>query len=319
MPVLARRIASWSTLLPAPVRTGLRRSGVQYVASYLARYRQVHAPDRFAGTLVGLAERYAAAGPAEREALLRRFDAVLDSLVLPNGVAKTTYRRRQNAALAAFLERPERPPDGSPLRVLDLPSSSGASSLDTLALLRTRYPIGAYVLGDLCQEVYLDPETGCVYDAAGRLLQVRTPGGFFSLYRSFSGGDAYSPLTRAALLPLALRARRLRRRHALAPGRGLVPLPLVHPGVQELARGGQVTIRDMDVFALDAEGEFDLAISFNLLQRSYFPPERIALGTRSLARALADGGFLLTGNSESFGIARKRGGRLEWLHREGEW
>lgn len=319
MSAVAHRIAHWSRLLPGPVRAVLRRSGAQYLAGYLLRYSHVHAPGRFAGTLPDLAERYRSAGPGEREALLARFDAIIESLVLPNGVAKTTYRRRQNAALAAFLERPERPADGSPLRVLDLPSSSGVASMDNLALLRTRYDVRQYVLADLCQEVYLDPEAGCVYDAGGRLLQVRTQGGYFSIYRLFSGGDAYSALTRVALLPFSLRARRLRRRHARPHVNGLVPIPLVHPQVQELARRGEVSVRSMDVFAMDAENEFDLVLSFNLLQRSYFPPEQIALGTASLARALAEGGFLLTGNTESFGIAQKHEGRLEWLHREGEW
>ena len=319
MSAVAHRLANWSGRLPAPLRSVLRRSGVQYLASYLLRYRAAHAPDRFAGTLPDLAERYRSAAAGEREALLRRFDAVVESLVLPNGVAKTTYRRRQNGALAAFLDRPERPPVASPLRVLDLPSSTGAASLDNLALLRTRYDVRAYVLADLCQDVYLDPAAGCVYDAEGRLLQVRTRGGFFSIHRLFSGGDAYPALARVALLPLSLRARILRRRHARSTVRGLVPIPLVHPEVQELARRGEMSVRGMDVFAMDAEDEFDLVLSFNLLQRTYFPPERIELGTRNLARALAEGGFLLTGNTESFGIAQKRGGRLEWLHRVGEW
>lgn len=318
MSAAAQRIASWSGLLPAPLRVGLRRSGVQYLAGYLARYRQVHAADRFAGTLPALAQRYALADPAGRDELMRRFDAVLDSLVLPNGVRKTTYPRRQSGALAAFLARPERPPDGAPLRVLDLPSSSGAASLDTLRLLRARFRVDMYVLADLCQEVWLDDAAGCVYDGEGRLLQVRTRSGFFSIHRSFSGGDAYSALTRVALLPFALRARRLARTHP-RPARELVPIPLVHPEVQEMAGRGEVRVRSMDVFAMDVREEFDLVVSFNLLQRSYFTVDEIEAGTRSLTRAVVDGGFLLTGNSESFGIARKVDGRLCWLHREGDW
>src|SRR5207244_3122655 len=100
----------------------------------------------------------------ERERLLRQFDAILDSLVLPNGVKKTSFARRLDAALTAFLARPERPPNGSSIRVLDLPSSSGVASLDSRALLASAYDIAEYVLADRYQVVYLDPNSSCVYD-----------------------------------------------------------------------------------------------------------------------------------------------------------
>ena len=165
-----RLTAAWNAL-PAPSRSVLRRSGIPYVGSYLASYRARYGPERFAGTLPALVDEYhRSTGPA-REVLAWRFHDVLDSLVLPNGVRKTTWPRRHQHAVEAFLARADRPPDGTPLRVLDLPCSSGAASRDTRALLERCYGIRTWVLADLCMEVRLDADRGCVYDAAGELLR----------------------------------------------------------------------------------------------------------------------------------------------------
>lgn len=313
-----RLTAAWNAL-PAPSRSALRRSGIPYVGSYLASYRARYGPDRFAGSLPALVDEYhRSAGPA-RDVLAWRFHDVLDSLVLPNGVRKTTWPRRHQHAVEAFLARADRPPDGTALRVLDLPCSSGAASLDTRALLERCYGIRAWVLADLCMEVRLDADRGCVYDAAGELLQVRTRRGFFAVHRPHAGGDAFSTLSALALLPFTVRSAYLRRRHRLRPEQPLVPLRLLHPDVEAEVKTGRFTAREMDVFRLDGAGEFDLVFSFNLLQRSYFTEPEIEQGLRSVTGVMAEGGFLLWGNTESFGIARKLDGRLQTLQQDGNW
>ena len=82
---------------------------------------------------------------------------------------------------------------------------------------------------------------------------------------------------------------------------------------------GRFTAREMDVFRMEDAGEFDLVVSFNLLQRSYFTEPEIERGLQSLTGAMAEGGFLLWGNTESFGIARKTEGRLQTLQQDGNW
>ena len=57
---------------------------------------------------------------------------------------------------------------------------------------------------------------------------------------------------------------------------------------------------------------YDLILSFNLLQRSYCPPDIIEAGVRNLAASLCEGGLLIIGNEwESLRAAfKKPDGRL---------
>ena len=43
-------------------------------------------------------------------------------------------------------------------------------------------------------------------------------------------------------------------------------------------------------------GRYDLILSFNLLQRSYYPPDIIEAGVQNLAASLCEGGLLIIGN-----------------------
>jgi hypothetical protein len=153
-----------------------------------------------------------------------------------------------------------------------------------------------------------------VFDEAGNLLQVGLGRQFFSIYRAHVCGDIYTWLTRVLLLPLDLYASYLKKRYPYTESAENRRIRVVHPDVE--ARVSDVLqLAKMDVFE-GFNGPYDLILSFNLLQRTYFPPERIALGVENLGRALAEGGLMMIGNTESFVVLRKRGGQLLSLLRE---
>jgi hypothetical protein len=305
----------WSAC-PGGLRRALLRTGVPYLVAFLARYRRAHSLANFAGSLPELKADYQR-GPAERRpALSVRFDAIVDALVMPNGVRKTTYSRRQEEVLARVLAHEGCKLNGRAIRVLDIPSSTGADSLRSYTVIRERYPIESYVLGDLCFEIVYDPRRRCVFDDDGNLLQVGLSKQFFSIYRAHASGDLYSWLTGILLLPLDSCASYMKGRYPYTESDGHIRIQVVHPDVEALASAGVLRLAKMDVFGA-INGTYDLILSFNLLQRNYFPPERIALGMENLGQALEEGGLLVMGNTESYATWRKRGGKLVPLLREG--
>jgi hypothetical protein len=313
-PAALRAVRRLWSACPKQLRRALQRTGIPYVVGVLARYRRAHSAAHFAGSLLELKADYAR-GPAERRAALSaRFEAIIDALVLPNGVRKTTYSRRQAEVLSKVLAHEQCTLEGGALRVLDVPSSAGVDSLHSYAMLGERYPIASYVLGDLCFEIVYDPRRRCVFDEEGNLLQVGLGRQFFSIYRAHVCGDIYTWLTRVLLLPLDLYASYLKKRYPYTESAENRRIRVVHPDVE--ARVSDVLqLAKMDVFE-GFNGPYDLILSFNLLQRTYFPPERIALGVENLGRALAEGGLMMIGNTESFVVLRKRGGQLLSLLRE---
>jgi len=307
-------------LLPAPTRSFLRRTGLPYAGNYLASYRQMHSHERFAGNLSPIQERRPESGRAESTSNLEpALNDIFDSIVLPNGVRKTTAPGRLRQTLNSFLSRPERPVENSCLRVLDLPSSSGVASVDSYNLLRSHYDIKSYVLADLCLEVQYDPKRKCIYDPDGNLLQVQGNKFFFSIYRPHTSGSAPTILSHLLLWPIALRARQLKRKYVIDKRRTLATIRLLHPEAERLVSRGIFTVRNADIFSVPWFREFDLVLSFNLLQKSYFSKPRIAKGLQNLARALTEGGYLITGNTESFGVMRKTRGVLTMQYQQGEW
>jgi SAM-dependent methyltransferase len=318
-PIVQTLRSGWRQV-PVPLRDWLRRTGMIYAANYYATYREMHQGRRFAGNLSPRPERPAAGRSAGARAVrAASFDEILESIVLPNGVRKTTAAGRQVNTLKQFLRRPERPPEGASLRVLDLPSSSGAASVDSYDLLSGHYSIAAYVLADLCLEVKYDRSRNAIYDSAGRLLQVQGSESFFSIYRAHTSDPRHTLLSQLLLWPVALRARYLKRQYALAPDRVSETIRLLHPEAERRAARGMFAVQNADVFSLPWVEAFDLVLSFNLLQENYFPPAQIAKGLRNLGRALAEGGYLITGNTESFGVMRKTNGKLVMQYRQGEW
>ena len=311
--------------LPRRLRSFVYRTsnwtGLPFVISYAAGYGERHALRHFAGVVPALRDAYANAHGAERERLARQFDGILRGLVLPNGVSKATYAKRQNIVLEGVLADPACGLGTGALRVLDVPASSGIASLDSFRLLNRFYQVRRYVLGDLSFQVLYDPDRECVFDEAGRLLQVRRGDRFFSMHRVHAHGSDVSALTRLLLLPLTARARDLERRYRFDDARTLVPISLVHPEVETILGNGVAGVERVDVFER-VPGTYDLILCFNLLQRNYFPPEWIARGTANLAAALCEGGLLITGSPDANGssgyrVARKQGGALVTVKQEG--
>ena len=291
-----------------------------YAASFLATYRETYHCDRFAGNLLRLREELPDKGDSEiQKVLAASIDAIFDSIVLPNGVRKTTFAQRQLKTLEYFLSRLERPPDDSYLRVLDLPSSNGIASIDTYDLLRSHYNITSYVLADLCLEVLYDREHNCIYDAAGRLLQVQGNEFFFSIYKPNTSGSEHSFFSKILLSPISFWAYYLKHKYAFRPQMNLVTIRLLDPESEKRVGKGIFTLRNADVFSIPWAEEFDLVFSFNLLQKSYFSSSKIAEGLKNLGRALKEGGYLVTGNTESFGVIQKTDGALKMLYQHGTW
>jgi hypothetical protein len=304
--------------LPIEVRRRLygvfNWTGLPLFLAYAASYRETHSPENFAGNLLSLNEEFANGDAVKRKECARLFDAIVDALVLPNGVRKTTYADRQNAVLERVLADDCCRPDRAELRVLDVPASSGIASLGSLEVLSRQYRISRYVLGDLSFEILYDRTRNCVFDDRGNLLQVGTRNGFFSIHRPHRLGVEFSALTRCLLLPLEVRAWYLRRRYSFVATNDLVPIGLVHPAVDELVRAGTFRLKRVDVFEA-IEDEYDLILSFNLLQPNYFSGDQIARGLRTLTGALSEGGILVVGSPDAGGlsayqVARKSRGEL---------
>lgn len=301
----------WKSL-PRSVREWIspsaRLPGLAYVLSYIATYDETHDLGAFAGNLAAVHQHYSGSSAHEKEKLEKQFDKIMEGLTMPNGVQKLTRRLRQHGVLAKVLADERCRPQKSAITVLDVPSSSGVAALDSIEMLRKFYTIRAYVLADLGFQIHYDTARECVFDEDFNLLQVRLGKRFFSIYRGHRSGDVHTPLSGALLFPLDVVAWYLKKKYPCSKSQ-TVPLFLVHPEVDAGLKRGDFSLRRMDVFKGIGE-RYDVILSFNFLQRNYFPPEQIARGVANLANALNEQGFLIMGNDESVSVAQKRAGKL---------
>lgn len=313
MLVMLRRL--WGRL-PERARRAMVGSGLPYAASYVSHYSAKHRIANFAGTLQQLKTEYSDTSAEARVQLLRQFDSIVDALVMPNAVTKTSYANRLARSLSTVLAAVQLP--SSEIRVLDVPSSTGIASLQLLAMLRERYRVSDYVLGDKYHGVLYDPQRRCIYDAQGHLLQVAFRNYYFSIYRGHVSGNEHTLLSSCLLFPHSVLAWYLRRRYKFNRDAECRQLLVVHPEVEGLLGQSALRLQEMDVFQ-PIPGRYELILSFNLLQRNYFPPEVIQTGVNNLAASLSEGGVLVMGNTESFLALQKRDGSMIMRLREGNF
>lgn len=250
-------------------------------------------PSRFAGRL-------AEEAPTE-DGLL----GVLHSLILPNGVRKTTSRGR-NASLIESLAGDGRLGAPRRRRVLEIGASAGLDALATVPVLERFGGVDRYVLGDVCPHVLYDRTRGLIFDEDGALLQVRIPGGFVSMH--FAYNYAFQRWTElpAHVPPLLLRAADLRLDRARVER-----IPLVHPDIR-LEETSLFELKRLDVFDRElgralASATFDLVICMHLLVPRYFDVATIDRGVANLRSLLAPGGHLLVGANEAYRVVGEDG------------
>ena len=296
----------------------LRPTGIPYVISYVAKYKGTHCLDNFAGNLPSVKEEYLQSTGRRRQLLSERFDAIIDNLVMKNGVKKTTYAMRQNRILTNVLNEEKSRLDKNAIRVLDIPSSIGTASLDIYEMLSHQYTISSYLLGDLYFKIYYDQDRGCIYDDEGNLLQVRLGKQFFSINRPNTTGNVYNYAAYWLLLPLDLVSWRFRKKYPYLHHNNYLAIALLHPDVESRLHDSVFRIRKTDVFQ-SIDEKFDVIISFNLLQKNYFPQELIRIGIENLKTALNEGGLLIMGNTESFSVSRKINGDLLAIEKIGDF
>lgn len=292
--------------------------GLPYTLSYLANFYEGHNHTHFAGNLLTLKEEYWQSTKDTQVLLSKRFIEIVDNLVLKNGVTKTTHFGRQKAILSTIFGGVKPMFESEAIRVLDVPSSIGIASLDTYDFLSQQYKVSLYVLGDICFELLYDRDRECVFDEVGNLLQVRRNDRFFSPYRPHTSGTFYNAFSASLLAPLAFKAWLMKRRFPFMPGSRNAPILILHPEVEERVRQGIFRLQKLDVFS-QVEGQFDLILSFNLLQKNYFSQERINIAIENLKKALSENGLLIVGNDKLFCVSKKIGGELVVLESNGNF
>ena len=285
------------------------RARLWYAASRIPHYTEIHRIANFAGNLEQLKAAYATGSVEARADLSNQFDSIADQLTLPNGVTKQTFANRLANLLSAVLSAVQLP--HSEIRVLDLPSSTGISSLQNIAILReASYRVTSYVLGDKYHSILYDPRRRCIFDERGNLLQVAFGRLFISLYRVGIYGDRYTFLAACLAFPHTVMAWYLRKRYRFEPANVYRRLLVVHPEVERVLGQGVFRVEEVDIFQ-PIQGRYDLILSFNLLQRSYWPPDIIETGVQNLAASLCEGGLLIVGNEwESFRVLQKQDGSM---------
>jgi hypothetical protein len=233
-------------------------------------------------------------------------------------VRKTTYSERMNAAITALCEHEANNIEKASIDVLDIPSSVGLSSIDLHHQLSQRYQINRYVLADQFFEVLYDPASKCIYDDAGNLLQVDKGKRYFSIYRPHSSGDAFGLVARLVIWPLDRLSDHYRKKFPFDPQAATQKIVLLHPAAEAKVKQGEFDYMKADIFA-PLSGSYDLILSFNLLQKNYFPQQMIDEGIANLCAALNEGGVLVRGNTELYEISRKIDGKLVRLESNGEF
>ena len=311
-------IVNFSNQLVSIIYRLLQPFGISYFISYIFKYPSKHAASNFCGNLLHINDEYMHAGSTRKAELTEQFVSIIDALVLSNGVSKTTYSGRHNTALSSICDKNQHYIDNRPIHVLDIPSSVGLSSIDNYNTLKKHYTINSYMMADQYFEVLYDIERKCIFDESGELLQVLFRNQFFSIYRPHTSGNAFGIIAKLLLSPLELISRSLRKKYKFEHCPSITKLLLLHPEARVMVNQGAMNYQKADIFET-INGQYDLILSFNLLQKNYFSAEQIETGTGNLFDALNDGGLMITGSTESYIIAQKEGDKLVKLESVGDF
>ena len=228
--------------------------------------------------------------------------AIAHSLILRNGVRKTTAPGRNTSVLRDLVGHLSHPADG--LRVLDIGSSFGFDALTNYEVLSATRGVESYELGDLFVALLVNRNTGQIFDEDGVLLQKRI-GPFFFAY-NFEYTEKIQEIVNA---PQALLARFFKDRQPTPTGEE-ERVPLFSSELRIDDSDSPFRSKRLDVFKFNEKGAYDLVICLHLLVPRYFSQERIDDATSRLARSLRDGGVLVTGSVEAPCVVRKEGERL---------
>jgi len=221
------------------VHAALDWTGVPYFLNYIASYDARHQLSNFAGNLVALHAAQVGSSTEQRQTLAQQFEEITESLIMKNGVKKSTHPMRQHSILTKVLADPRCRPDKPAIKVLEIPSSIGMTALDNFATLSQHYGIRAYVLGDLFWQLHYDMDRECVFDDEFNLLQVKQKNRFFSIYRPGQSGSGDGLLAAVWLFPFELMSRYLKRRYVYSASSNTVPIRVLHPDAEAIRRHKQ--------------------------------------------------------------------------------
>jgi len=227
----------------------------------------------------------------------KEIEAISRSLILSNGVRKTTNANRNCDALRGLLQ------DGTfrfvePIRVLDIGASFGLDASSNYRLLADNLPVAEYVLGDLHNELLFDEARQLIFDQDGNLLQVLRNGYFVNI--NFEYKFWYQKWVN---IPKRLYPALLRRQYHFDP-RTATSIKLVDPRLRVGQPDSPFAAKRMSVFdALDEN--FDLIICFHLVTSRYFSERECRVAKQHLLDALNPGGALIIGETENYSMVRR--------------
>lgn len=235
---------------------------------------------------------------AQKELSNEAYVRMVNSLIFPNGVRKSTGIRRNAPLLATLLDSGQLGWDKPSIRVLDMGASIGMDATGNLEEIQKHIQVESYTLADLFTALLYDPERKLIFDQDGKVIQVMLDQSFASLYFEFK--YRIEPLYHIANL---IRTYLLRRKFKkiIPDPETTLEIPLVFPPVKEQPA---FRVQRADVFKT-IPGTYDLILCFNLLQPRYFTKEQIETGNDNLTEALNPGGFLVTGVTDTYQVVQK--------------
>lgn len=231
----------------------------------------------------------------EPDLLPGQWSKLVNALIFPNGVRKSTHPNRNANVITTVFESGAVDTLPGEITVMDMGASVGIDAAGNLEALQRFRKVHRYVLADLYTELLYDSGSQRIFDQDGVLLQQKTDRGFIALYFEFK-----YRIELLFHLFNVIRTREMRRRSAnLAPDPEYTLLiPLVFPAAREKP---EIETLRANVFQ-PLDNKYDLILCMNLLQKRYFPQADIDRGNQNLTLALNPGGVLITGVTDHYKV-----------------